>query len=95
MNAFLLVSEARIAFRGTKMTQVYFHCSNADELLIDRRGAAVADLTEAREHAAHVMRSLIGARTTDDWREWVLHIADDLGGEIFALPFTSVLGLPH
>ncbi len=24
------------------MTQVYFHCSNADEVLIDRRGAAVA-----------------------------------------------------
>ena len=74
------------------MTQVYFHCSNADEVLIDRRGAAVADLAEARDHAAHVMQSLITAKTTDDWREWVLHIADDLGDELFALSFTSVLG---
>jgi Domain of unknown function (DUF6894) len=74
------------------MTQVYFHCSNADEVLIDRRGAAVVDLAEARDHAARVMQSLITARTTDDWREWVLHIADDLGEEIFALPFADVLG---
>jgi hypothetical protein len=41
------------------------------------------------------MKSLIGARTPDDWREWVLHIADDLGTEIYALPFTSVLGRPQ
>jgi hypothetical protein len=77
------------------MTQVYFHCSNADEVLIDRRGAAVLNLAEARDHAARVMQSLIGARTPDDWREWVLHIADDLGTEIYALPFTSVLGRPQ
>jgi hypothetical protein len=75
------------------MAQVYFHCSNADELLIDRRGAVVADLREARDRAASVMRSLITAKTSDDWREWVLHVADDLGTEIFALSFTSVLGL--
>ncbi len=74
------------------MTQVFFHCSNADEVLIDRRGAAVLDLSEARDHAACVMRSLIAAETGEDWRDWVVHIADDLGEEIFALPFASVLG---
>jgi hypothetical protein len=74
------------------MTQVYFHCSNADEVLIDRRGAAVLNLSEARDHAARVMQSLISAETADDWREWVLHVADDLGEEIFALPFADVLG---
>jgi hypothetical protein len=77
------------------MTQVYFHCSNADELLIDRRGATVANLAEARDHAARVMRSLITAKTTDDWREWVLHIADDLGDELFAVSFATVLGQTH
>ena len=74
------------------MTQVYFHCSNAEEILIDRRGAAVMNLAEARDHAARVMQSLITAQTTDDWREWVLHVADDLGDEIFALPFADALG---
>jgi len=74
------------------MTQVYFHCSSADEVLIDRRGAAVLNLSEARDHAARVMQSLISAATEDDWREWVLHVADDLGEEIFALPFADHLG---
>ena len=75
------------------MTQVYFHCSSADEVLIDRRGAAVLDLSEARDHAARVMQSLISAGTADDWREWVVHIADDLGEEILAVPFADHLGL--
>ena len=77
------------------MTQVYFHCSNADEVLIDRRGAAVLNLAEARDHAARVMRSLIQSRTQDDWREWILHIADDFGDELLAVPFTSMLGRMH
>jgi hypothetical protein len=78
--------------RRPEMAQLYFHCSNADELLIDRQGTAIVDLAEARDHAASVMRALVTARTTDDWREWVLHVADDLGDEIFALSFSTVLG---
>jgi hypothetical protein len=74
------------------MAQVYFHCSNADELLIDRRGAAVLDLAEARDHAARVMQTLIVADTADDWRDWVVHVADDLGDEILTVPFASMLG---
>ncbi len=38
------------------------------------------------------MQSLIMARTANDWRAWVLHIADDLGDEIFALPFADAFG---
>lgn len=74
------------------MTQVFFHCSNHDEILIDRRGASVHDLSEARDHAARVMQSLITAESDEDWRDWVVHVADDLGEEIFAVPFVSVLG---
>lgn len=77
------------------MAQVYFHCSNADEILIDRRGVVVLSLTEARDHAACVMRTMMTAETSDDWREWVLHIADDLGDEIFAVSFASMLGKLH
>ena len=74
------------------MAQVYFHCSNADELLIDRRGAAVLDMSEARDHAASVMHSLIVAESNEDWRDWVVRVADDLGEELFVVPFASVLG---
>jgi hypothetical protein len=77
------------------MAQVYFHCSDAQRVMVDRRGADVVDLTEAREHAARLIRSLISAPTLEDWRNWVLHISDDLGCEILAVPFASAIGRPH
>lgn len=77
------------------MAQVYFHCSNTKHALIDQCGASIDDLAEAREHAALLVRSLIATPTTEDWRGWVLHVSDDLGDEIFSVPFASVLGKPH
>jgi hypothetical protein len=77
------------------MTHVYFHCSNRNEVLIDRCGAVVDDLAEARDHAACVVRSLTTARSLEDWRGWTLHVNDDLGDELFVVPFAFVLGKPH
>jgi hypothetical protein len=77
------------------MNQVFFHCSNNDEILIDRRGTPVLDLTEARDHAARVVHSLISAEGSQDWREWILHITDDLGEDIMTMSFSSVLGRMH
>jgi hypothetical protein len=77
------------------MAQVYFHCSNTERVLIDRRGAPVGDLAEAREHATLVVRSLVMTPSMEDWRGWVLHVSDDDGEEIFSLPFASLLGKPH
>ena len=77
------------------MTQVYFHCSNTKNIFVDRRGAVVEDITEARDHATRVVQSLTKARTLQDWRDWVLHVSDDQGDELFIVPFTFVLGKPH
>jgi hypothetical protein len=77
------------------MAQIYFHCSTAEAVLIDRSGAALGDLAEARDHAALVVQSLIMAPSLEDWRGWVLHVSDDCGDEIFVVPFASVLGKPH
>jgi hypothetical protein len=44
------------------VTQVYLYCSNANEVLVDRCGAVVDDLAEARGLAARVVRSLTKAR---------------------------------
>jgi hypothetical protein len=77
------------------MTQVYFHCSSAKEVLIDRCGAIVDDLAEARDRAACVVRSLTTARSPEDWRGWILHVNDDLGEELFVVPFAFVLGKPN
>ncbi|MBT1514109.1 hypothetical protein KIP88_26815 [Bradyrhizobium sp. SRL28] len=77
------------------MTQVYFHCTNAKTVLVDHYGAVVDDLAEARDHAAKVVRSLTATRGPEDWRNWVLHVNDDLGEELFVVPFAFVLGKPH
>jgi hypothetical protein len=77
------------------MVQVYFHCSNTEGTLIDRFGAAVANLTEARDRATQIMNSMIQTPGSEDWRDWVIHVADDDGEEIFDLPFTAMLGKPH
>ena len=76
------------------MTEVYFHCADADNFIVDRHGAAM-DLTEAREHAEALVRSFLMTHNAEDWREWALYVTDDLGDEIFVLPFASVLGEPH
>jgi hypothetical protein len=61
----------------------------------DRRGAAIGNLAEAKDHAALVVRSLLMTPSTEDWRDWVLHASDDIGEEIFCVPFASLLGKPH
>jgi hypothetical protein len=77
------------------MTQVYFHCSNTKKVFVDRRGALVGDLAEARDHATRVVQSLTSERSLEDWHDWVLHVSDDQGDELFVVPFTFVLGKPN
>ena len=77
------------------MTQVYFHCSNTKKVFVDRCGAVVDDLAEARNHATQVVQSLVKTRSLKDWRDWVLHVSDDVGDELFVVPFAFILGSPH
>jgi len=77
------------------MAQVYFHCSNSREVRVDQLGAMVSDLTEARDYAACVVRSLIMERSAEDWRDWVVRVSDDFDDEIIEIPFSSVLGKPN
>ncbi|WP_275200161.1 hypothetical protein [Bradyrhizobium sp. CSA207] len=77
------------------MVQMYFHCSNTEGTLVDRYGTAVANLTEARDRADQIMRSMILTPSNEDWRDWVIHVSGDDGEEIFDLPFTAMLGKPH
>jgi hypothetical protein len=77
------------------MTEVYFHCSNASQELIDSHGTAVSDLSEAFAHACGVVRAMLMRPDTEDWRGWELCATDEFGGEIFTVPFVSVLGKLH
>ena len=74
------------------MAQVYFHCSSAQGVFLDPRGADIQDLTDAREHAAQVVGAMIATPCNEDWRHWVLHVSDEGGEELFAVPFASMLG---
>jgi len=76
------------------MAAVYFHCSDDQHVLLDRYGSAM-NLSEAREHAEQLVRSYVMMPSAEDWRNWVLHVTDDLGDELFELPFTTVLGRLH
>ena len=77
------------------MTEVFFNCSNPDHLLMDRRGLAVSDLSEAFVHADRLVRSMLMTPNSEDWRGWELRVTDELGCEIFVIPFASVLGKLH
>ena len=77
------------------MTQVYFHCSNSKKVFIDYRGAVVDDLAEARDHATRVVQSFTCKRDLEEWHDWILHVSDDRGDELFIVPFSFVLGQPH
>jgi hypothetical protein len=74
------------------MVQVFYHCSNTEGVLVDQCGTAADDLVEACEHAAAIVGSLVMAPNLEDWRGWVLHVSDELGEEIFTVPFASMLG---
>jgi hypothetical protein len=77
------------------MTQVYFRCSNTKKVFVDRSGVVVADLAEARDHATRVVRSFTNELSLEDWRDWVMHVSDDQGDELFVVPFAFVLGKPN
>jgi len=77
------------------MTQVYFHRSTTQKVFLDHQGAVVNDLAEARDHATRLVRSFINERSLEDWRDWVLHVSDEQGDELFVVPFILVLGKPN
>ena len=55
----------------------------------------VDDPAEARDRATRVVQTLTSERSLEDWRDWVLHVSDDQGDELFVVPFTFVLGKPN
>lgn len=69
------------------MTQVHFNWSNARGASIDSFRADMSDLVETRDHAVRIVRSLTSARDLQDRRNWILRVRDDLGDELFVLPF--------
>jgi hypothetical protein len=77
------------------VAQLFFYCSNDEGVWIDRRVPREGSVIDAMAQARHVVRSLVMEPSHEDWRGWTLHASDELGEEIFAMPFSTVLGRPH
>jgi len=77
------------------MPSVFFHCANEEHEFAARRSVAIDNLVEACEHAHRIVRSYVMTASEEDWRGWVLYATDELGEEIFTVPFASVLGKLH
>ena len=77
------------------MSEVHFHYSNGTGALVDRCSAIVNDFAHTRAYAEMIVRSLVAKPGMEDWRGWRLVVRDDVGAELFDLPFASVLGKPH
>jgi hypothetical protein len=77
------------------MATLYFHCSGAQEVLLDRSGCDVDDLLDARARAFAIIQTIIASEGPEDWRAWNVHVSDDEGDELLLVPFSSVLGRPH
>ena len=45
--------------------------------------------------AERFVRFLVMTPTAEDWRGWELRVTDELGCEIFAIPFAAVVGKLH
>jgi len=74
------------------MTLIHFQCSRDGRALRERCAIAVEDLAEARDHAARIVQSFVKMPSSEDWSSWILHVSDDLGNELFIVPFAFALG---
>ncbi len=77
------------------MAHVYFNCCNDRTVLLDQRGTDVDDLIEASAYAARTVQSLLVTASDEDWREWILHVSDELGTEVLEMPFSFIIGKSH
>ena len=78
------------------MAQFYFHCSSAEEVLVDRRGTDLEDLAEAHAKAKEIARTIMTTATgLQDWRDWIVHVSDEYDDEIFLVPFGFLAGKLH
>ena len=77
------------------MATFFFHCASTQEVLPDRRGSELEDLSEAQGRAFQIIRALLASDLPQDWREWTVHVSDDDGEELLLVPFSSILGRLH
>ncbi|HEV2565770.1 MAG TPA: hypothetical protein VGU19_11875 [Microvirga sp.] len=78
------------------MFHLYFHCAGPGEILIDRQGAEVLDLIEARDRALTLARAFVEkAYGMRDFADWHVYVSDDDDDEVLLIPFSDVMPTIH
>jgi hypothetical protein len=78
------------------MTRLYFHCTGPGEVILDPIGSEVLDLSDAREYALALARSLVeNAYGLRDFSQWQVYVGDEDNDEILLVPFTAALPTLH
>ena len=78
------------------MFYLYFHCAGPGEILIDRNGAEVLDLMEARDRALDLARILVEqAYGIRDFTDWHVYVSDEDDEELMLIPFSAVMPTIH
>ncbi|WP_246388964.1 DUF6894 family protein [Microvirga mediterraneensis] len=78
------------------MFYLYFHCAGPGEILIDRDGAEVIDLIEARDRALTLAKMLVEqAYGTRDFSDWHVYVSDEEDEEMLLIPFSAVMPTIH
>ena len=78
------------------MAHFYFHCTNADEVLVDRSGTDLPNLIEAHSRALGIAREIVAVVSgLDDWRDWLVRVSAEDGEEVLLVPFAYALGRGH
>jgi hypothetical protein len=76
------------------MTQISLCCTNDSGTILDRRLVKISNLDEAREYAVDLIRSSTANANLRDSRKCRVHVQDELGHDIFVMPFWSTLRRP-
>lgn len=78
------------------MAHLYFHCTNAAEVLPDMHGRDLDSVGDAPAEALEIARLVMSCATgLSDFRDWMIHVEDDEGEEVVVVPFSFAKARAH
>jgi len=68
----------------------HFHCTDGQEMILDRRGHALRADGDARRQAEAIARRLMADHIiAADWRRWIVCVHNEFGEQIDVVPFPA------
>jgi hypothetical protein len=77
------------------MHRVYFHCTGPSAVVVDQLGTVAENFRDVQARAAAIVTALMADSVSQDWRDWMVHVSDEDGDDMFTMPFSSVMARLH